>query len=607
MKKKKILASLLVAVFVSTAVLAGCGKKTEVKKDSVPQVLNYYTSAEPETLDAQQISGQPDAVIANMFIESLVRYSKQEGKYDPGVATKWTLDEANNTYTFELNKNAKWADGTAVTAKDFFFGWKLALDGGSPYAFMLTDYIVGAQEYADLTSESFYAGKDVTFSALVASRSAEKNKDKKAVLAANVSAALKLMPAAMKAEYDAQKKDLWSKVGIKETNGNIEIKLSQVVPYFVGLTANPVYCPVNEAFYNAHPTDYTLEAAGLNSNGPWKVTEWKHDDSFTLEKNANYWNKDNIKIDTIKLKVVKEVATRTNLLKTGALDGSAIQANDIKDFQDKAVLDQYKLQDLIDMPDYTIFYLEFNQFSNPITSNKNIRKAISLAMDRKGLVESVTQGDMAALSIIPEFFPGLKKSFREENGMALIEDNQPAKAKEALAAGLKELKLEKLPVQDVLFDQSDVGKKQAEKMQADLKAVGIDVNLVPVAWGDKLKRLKSGDFGICASGWGPDYVDVMTFLDLFESKNGNNYGKYNNPVYDKLIKDAKKEADPTKRMSYLYDAEKLLMADMVVAPKYFRVAHWTFKNYLTGVVNRGAGPATDFYWASVDMTAKNAK
>jgi oligopeptide transport system substrate-binding protein len=612
MKKKKLLASLLVATLVSATVLSGCGK-TEDKVDkkttetAVPQVLNYYSSAEPETLDAQQISGQPDAVLANMFIEGLVRYSKEEGKYDPGVATKWSLDEATNTYTFELNKNAKWADGTVVTAKDFFFGWKLALDGGAAYAFMLTDYVVGAQEYADLTTESFFAGKDAKFSALVESRSAEKDKTKKAAIAAKVTEALKLMTAEQTTEFDAQKVDLWSKVGIKETNGNIEVKLSKVIPYFVGLTANPVYYPVNEAFYNAHPKDYALEAAGLNSNGPWKITEWKHDDNFTLQKNDEYWNKENIKLDTINIKVVKEIATRTNLLKTGLLDGSKIQANDLKDFQDKAVLDQYKLQDLSDMPDYTIFYVEFNQFSNEITSNENIRKAISLALDRKGLVESVTQGDMAALSLIPEFFPGLDKSFREENGMALIEDNQVEKAKEALKAGLAELKLEKLPVQDLLYDEGDNGKKQAEKTQSDLKAIGIDISIVPVAWSDKLKRLKAGDFGICLSGWGPDYADVMTFLDLFESTNGNNYGKYNNPAFDKLIIDAKKEADPKIRMGYLYEAEKILMEDMAVAPRYFRIAHSTFKNYLTGVVVRGIGPATDFYWASVDMEKKTAE
>ena len=605
MKRKKLVASLMIGMFVSTSVLAGCAKKADVVQKKTPQVLNYYSASEPETLDAQQMSGAPDFQISNMFMESLTRFGKEDGKYEPGVATKWNLDKATSTYTFELNKNAKWADGTAVTAKDFFFGWKLALDNQSMYGFMFTDYIVGAQDYADLTSETFYAEKNATFKTLLNSRDAQKDKTKKTALAANVADALKAMPVAMKTEFDVKKKDLWSKVGIKETNGNIEIKLSKVVPYFVGLTANSVYCPVNEKFYNAHPKDYTLEAVGLNSNGPWVVKDWKHNDSFTLEKNPNYWNKSNIKIDTINLKVVNDIATRTNLLKTGALDGSAIQANDLKTFQDKATLDQYKLQDLIDMPDNSVFYLEFNQFNNKITSNMNIRKAMSLAMDRKGLVENVTQGDEVALSLVPNGFPGLTKTFREENGATLIEDNQQGKAKEALKAGLAELKLDKLPSQDILIDQGDVGKKQGEKIQSDLKAVGIDVNIIPVAWGDKLTRLKNGNFGICANAWGPDYMDPMTYLDLFESKNPSNYGRYSNPVYDKLINNAKSEVNPTKRMSYLYDAEKLLMTDSAIAPRYNRIAHWTFKDYLTGVVNRGAGPTTDFYWASIDMKMKN--
>jgi len=608
MKKKHLITALVLALVVSTGVLSGCSKaKTpEAVKEKTPQVLNYYSSDEPETLDAQQMTGQIDFSLANMFIESLTRFGKEEGKYEPGVAKSWTYDAASKTWTFVLNKEAKWVDGTVVSANDFFFGWKLALDGNSQYGFMITDYVLGAQEYASLTSESFYAEKDKAFKALVDSRDAEKDKTKKKPLATKVSDALKAMPAAIKTEFDAKKVDLWSKVGIKENNGNIEIKLSKECPYFVGLTANAVYCPVNEKFYNAHKTDYTLEAAGLNSNGPWVIKEWKHKDSFKLEKNPNYWNKANIKIDKIELKVVSEVATRTNLLKTGALDGSAIQANDLKIFQDKAVLDQYKLQDLIDMPDYTVFYLEFNLFNNPVTSNVNIRKAISLAMDRKGLTESVTQGDMPGLSLIPDYFPGLSKSFREENGKTLIEDNQKDKAKAALAVGLKELKLAKLPIQDVLIDQSDISKKQGEKLQSDLKDIGVDINIIPVAWGDKLTRLKTGDFGICASGWGPDYMDPMTYLDLFESTNGNNHGKYNNPAFDKLIQDAKKEANPEKRMSYLYSAEKMLMDEMVVAPKYFRIAHWTFKDYLTGVINRGAGPSTDFYWADVDMTKKDA-
>lgn len=609
MKKKKLITSILAAFFVSTVILAGCTKKEEVEKpvaEQKPQVLNYYTVDEPETLDAQLMTGSPEFQIVNMFMESLVRFGKEEGKYEPGVAKSWTYDEPSKTWTFELNKDAKWADGTAVTAKDFLFGWKYALDQQSQYGFMITDYVVGAADYAGLTLEGFYAGKDAKFKALVDSRDAEEDEAKLKTIAASVSEALKAMPEATKTEFDTTKADLWSKVGVKDNGGNVEVTLNSVVPYFVGLTANAVFCPVNEDFYKAHPDDYTLEAAGLNSNGPWVLKEWKHKDSFKLEKNPNYWNKENIKIDTVHLKVVTDVATRTNLLKTGAIDGSAIQANDLKAFQDKAVLDQYKLQDLIDMPDYAVFYLEFNHFNNKITQNANIRKAISLAQDRKGLVENVTMGDMAANSLVPEFFPGLEKSFREENGKTLFADDVEA-AKVALAAGLKELKLDKLPKLDVLISQSDVAKKIGEKFQSDLKQIGVDINLVPVAWGDKLARLKAGEFAISASGWGPDYMDPMTFLDLFESTNGNNHGLYNNPEYDKLIRSAKKEEDAAKRMGYLYEAEKMLIADSALAPQYARIMHITFRDYLNGVVIRGAGPTVDFYWADLDMAKKEAK
>lgn len=624
MKVKKIMVTLLAALL-AASVLAGC-KKTEPTKpaetkpaetkpaatapaNSGPKVLDYYVADEPETLDAQQMTGAPDMFLANMFIEGLARFGKEEGKYEPGVAKSWKYDQAANKYTFELNKDAKWADGTPVTAKDFFFGWKLALDEAAPYGFMMTDNIAGLKDYAALNKEKFYASKDAAFKALVDARNAEKDENKKKEAASKVADALKNMPANLVTEYGAAKQALWDKSGVKEVNGNIEISLAVPCPYFVGLTAFPVMYPVNEKFYNDHKgKDYTLEASGLNQNGPWIAKEWKHKDSLVFEKNPNYWNKANIKIDKINIKIVTDVATRTNLLKTGELDGSAIQAADLKTFTDKATRDQYKLSDMVDMPDYSVFYIEFNHFNNPITQNKNIRKAMALALDRKGFVDKINLGDEPGLALIPGEFPGLDKSFREENGKELFKDYDVAKAKEYLAAGLKELGMTSLPKQDMLIGTSDINKTIGEKIQSDLKAIGVEINLVPVPWGEKLTRLKNGEFGLCSSGWGPDYMDPMTFLDLFESTNGNNHGLYKNAKYDELIQKARNEKDAKTRMGYFYEAEKLLVVeDMAMVPHYNRIAHWTFKNYLTGVVNRGAGPATDFYWADLDMAAKTAQ
>lgn len=619
MKKKKLTALLLTGVMLFGAALTGCGsdggnekagqaKQSEGKSadSGKKKVVDYYSKAEPETLDAQKMSGAPDMLLANTFLEGLMRFGKEEGKYEPAVAESYTFDEKTNTYTFKLRKDAKWSDEKPVTADDFFFAWRTALEEQTVYNFMISQNIKGAQDYADVTKKSFIAGKDASLKALLEKENKEKDKEKKKAIKSKIANRIEKMTSAEKKEYQKTKDDLWAKVGVKSEGDNISIELVGPCPYFIGLTAFPVFYPMNKDFYEKHKADnsYGLEAAGLYSNGPWIVKEWKHKDQFKLVKNEKYWNKDNIKIDELNFKVVDKVETRTNLLKTGKLDGSAIQSKDIPDFKDLSTRQQLNLQDMINRPDYTAFYVEFNQFNNKYTMNKNIRKALSLAMDRKSFVEKISLGDKPALGLVPEAFPGLKKSFREENGKELIKDNDKAEAKKYLAKGLKELGINKLPAIDMIIDDSDVGQKLGVKFQQDWKEIGVTVNLMPLPWGEKLRRLKEGEFAMTSNGWGPDYVDPMTFLDLFESTNGNNYGKYNSPAYDKFIQQAREEKDATKRMSYFYKAEKMLMEDSSIAPQYFRMAHYVFKDYLKDVVVRGAGPQVDFYWADIDMSAK---
>lgn len=608
MKSKKIVATLLTLV-IAGSVFVGCKKNTpsdngDKTKSSAPQVLDYYVGDEPETLDAQKMSGAPDMFLENMFLEGLTRFGKEEGKYEPGVAKEWKFDEASNTWTFTLRNDAVWSNGEKVTANDFFFAWRRALEEQTVYSFMLSDYIKGADEYAATTKKSYLSAKDPAFKDLLGKISAEKDADKKKALTADRDKRIEAMTDAEKADYKKTKDDLWSKVAVKADGDKLSITLSKPCPYFVGLTAFAVYHPMNEKFFNEHPKDYTMEAVGLLSNGPWKMSAWTHDQSFKLEKNDNYWNKKNINLSELNIKIVKDVSTRTNLLETGKLDGSAIQSTDLKKYQDKGARDNLNLSDMVDMPDYTVFYFDFNQFNNKYTMNANIRKAFMYALNRQEMVDKISIGDTAALSVIPPFFPGLSKAFREENGAKLFEDNQTDKAKEFLAAGLKELGIDKLPKLSMLIDTGDISKNIATKWQQDLSKIGVEIELVPIPWSEKLTRLKSGDFALCSDGWGPDYLDPMTFLDLFESSNGNNYGKYNNAAYDKLIADAKAETDKTKRMDNLYKAEKQLIEDAVICPTYDRTAHWTYKNYLTDVVNRGAGPSTDFYWANIDMDQK---
>ena len=147
-----------------------------------------------------------------------------------------------------------------------------------------------------------------------------------------------------------------------------------------------------------------------------------------------------------------------------------------------ATLDELNLQAMINRSDFSIFYIDFNHFDNPITQNANIRKALMYAMDRTSFVEKINIGDEPALAFVPKTFPGLEKTFREENGMELFEDNNKEKAKEFLNGGLKELGMSELPALDMLIGDSDIDQKVAEKFQADWKEIGITVNLVPLPW-----------------------------------------------------------------------------------------------------------------------------
>lgn len=607
---KRFSAMSLAVLMIFGVALSGCGKseapqtvgeaQEQVSEENTnteyegEKVLDYYLSSEPQTLDPQQMWGQPDLQVENMFMEGLMRFGKDDSSLEPGVAKGYTYDEASNTYTFELRDDAKWEDGTPVTAEDFFFAWRMAIDTSGAYSFLISDYIEGAADYAAYDKPAFLTEKGVDFDGL-----SEEEK----------TARIEAMTEEELNEFKEKKDELWSNVKAVFEDSMIKITIGVPAPYFPNLTAFAVYAPVKEEFYTekSAANQYGIEAEGLLSNGPWKLDEWVHKDYFKLVKNENYWNKDNINIDVINMKIVNEVETRTNLLKTGALDGSAIQAKDVPDFEDMATLDELNLQPMINRSDFSVFYIEFNHFDNPITQNANIRKALMYAMDRTSFVEKINIGDRPALAIIPEAFPGLEKTFREENGMELFEDNNKDKAKEFLAAGLQELGMSELPTLDLLIGDSDIEQKVGEKFQADWKEIGINVNLVPLPWGERLTRLQNGDFGMSSSGWGPDYPDAMTFLDLFESVNPNNSGKYNNPKYDELIQAAKNEKDPEKRIQYMYDAEKILAEDAVIAPQYFRNVHFTFKKYVSGVVIRGVGATTDFYWTDIDMAAKEAE
>lgn len=550
-KGRKALFIVLALVLALGTVLAGCGsKKTEEKPsqnnagstDTKPaaeaQELHLIIGDEPPGLDSSKSTDSISFLLLNNAEEGLMRIG-EGNKPVPGIAESFEASEDGTKYTFHL-RDAKWNDGTPVTAGDFEYAWKRALDPktASEYAYIMYS-VKGAEDY-----------------------NTGKNTDP-------------------------------NSVGVKALDDKtLEVTLGSPAPYFVGLTAFATFYPLKKDFVEKQGEKYAAEAANLMFNGPFTISEWTHDQKVTLKKNPNYWDAANVKLDTITFDVVKDNSTAVNLYESGDIDSTGLARENV---------DLYKADpNFHTQNQLTLFYLNFNT-KDKAFSNANIRKAFSLSMDRTAYVNAIlNNGSTPATGLVPPGILGLKDEFRTENGN-LLQDNQTDQAKALLAQGLKELNLDKLPAIHFLSDDSDTAKKGAELLKETWrKNLGVDVVLDFVPFKERLKRTDEGKFQMAFSGWGADYNDPMTFMDLFVTGGGFNDTGWSNKDYDAAIQFGKTTADVEARMKKLEDAEKILMNDMPIAPVYFRGSAFVRKEYVKGIVEHPFGADADYKWAYIE-------
>ncbi|MGM9987458.1 MAG: peptide ABC transporter substrate-binding protein, partial [Bacillaceae bacterium] len=317
-------------------------KGKEEPKEAVKQVLTWPGAAELPSLDSSKSTDAESFVVLGNTIEGLYTLDSKE-EATPAMAEKFETSADGKVITFHLRKDAKWSNGDPVTAKDFEYAWKRLLDPAtkSEYAYIAYD-VKNAQEV---------------------------NEGKKKV----------------------------DELGVKAVDDHtFEVTLNTAVPYFVKLTTFPSFFPLNEKFVKEKGEKYALEAENLLSNGPFMMTEWKHEQSYQLKKNPTYWDAKNVKLEEINFKIVKDASTSTNLYEAGQLDRAGLSAEFIdkyKDHKDKKI-----------NPDASIFFLRLNQ-KNPALANVNIRKAIDLAYDKEGISTVIlNNGSTVANYLVPKGF-----------------------------------------------------------------------------------------------------------------------------------------------------------------------------------------------------------
>ncbi|HJO96023.1 MAG TPA: peptide ABC transporter substrate-binding protein [Victivallales bacterium] len=498
-----------------------------------------------KSIDPQLVTGITGSQVDVACMEGLTNV-KKDGVTVPAGAKSWTISKDGLVYTFHLRKNAKWSNGEAVTANDYFFGMKRALEPATAaqYAYFL---------YNVKNAEAYNSSKIKDF----------------------------------------------SKVGIKVINKyTLQITLAAPCTYFLQLVSAPTTFPCNEKFYNKVKSNYALTPKDMLYNGPWEMTQWitGAGGKFVFKKNPYYWDKKNIKIDNLIFKLINNPNTIAIMFKTNQLDLAKITADQLSQFKYNP---EYK-KEIKYIPGGGLWYLEFNMH-NKYLKNQKIRRAITLAINRSQLCKFVLKNHSKPLyAFIP---PGTKgpdgKTFREAYGNYNIKENIK-EAKKLLAEGKKELGITGPIHIKLLLNQGGVNQKVCVFIQQQLmKNLGLNVTLDVQTFQGRLVKMQQHDFDMIYAGWIPDYNDPMTYFDMFITGGGNNDPQYSDKEYDSLISKAKISPNDNQRMKYMHQAEQIFMKANPIAPLFVPYAIWLEKSWLKNVEFTQITPAVNFRWAYV--------
>ncbi len=519
--KMRSLTICLVLMLVLSTLLSACAPQAPTQGDAADappaaseKSISILMESEPPNIDPQIGTDLYSFFVAGHVLEGLVRV--YDGKVIPGIAEEWEISSDGLTYTFHL-RDAEWSDGVPVKAQDFEYSILRLLDPNTAasYAEVMGFYIKNAQKY--------FSG-EIT--------------DK-------------------------------TQVGVKVIDEKtLEIQLENPTGYFLRLLGFVCFLPSREDLVKQHGEAYAAEPDKMAYNGPYVVKEWKHEESVTLAKNPNFWNKDNIKMDIIECPIITDSKTALNLFEAGDLDFSSIPAD---------LLDSYIQNGKAKMmPNGGLFWLQFNYSSKDygkILGNVNFKKAVAHAIDREALVKAVVKRGSPATRYVPDNIMGVNDKFAAENPLNVLPVKaDPSKAKEYFDVALEELNLtvENFPTLKLLGADTSETRMYCEALQDMLlKNLGIKVELINVPSKQRLQAVKDRDYEIVYANWFPDYDDPMTYLDIWITGGGFNRSDYTNPKYDVLISEAKAATDEKVRQQKMFEAEKIALEDMIVVP-----THW---------------------------------
>lgn len=557
--KKRILPLLLTAAMV--AGLAGCGssaakettaasdnnqttaESTEAGSTTGEKILKVQVGPDPETVDPALNSAVDGGNMILHAFEGLLTLD-ENGQLKEGQAESWETSEDGLTWTFHLRDGLKWSDGTDLTAKDFVYSWQRVCDPNvaAPYAETVLGMVKGYDEAV--------AG-DIT-------------------------------------KLDVQAPD----------EKTVVVNLANPCPYFGELAAFATLNPVQQATVEANGDAWATSADTYISNGPFMMTEWVPGSHITFSKNPNYWNAEAIKLDKLEFELIEDSNAAYSAYTSGEVDM-------IKDVPTEEIPSLQGNDDFHVEPIIGTYYVSLN-LQKEYFQDARVRKALSLAIDRNYVANTLMQGTYSPASSIvgPGWLDTDGSSFAENanGGTPYIDnDNFDANLEEAKKL-LEEAGYpngEGFPQIEYTTNDAGYHKVVAEYLQQAWAAIGIDLKVNIVEWASFTPMRRNGEFDVARNGWVGDYTDPSNILELFCTTNGNNDGKYTNAVFDAAIEDSRVTTDAATRSADLHKAEDALMNDAGCIPIAYYNDFWLQSSKITGSWHSSNG---FWYFMYADIT-----
>jgi len=470
------------------------------------QQISVGISSEPQVLDPRLIRDTPSVNVSHMLFEGLMQ-KNYVGKIVPALASFVEKSQDGTKYTFTLRKSV-WSDGTPVTAHDFEYSWKSILNPNFPAPNAYQLYIIkGAQDAK--------AGK------------------------------ISIDDIAVKAIDDH----------------TLVVELIQPIPYFLELTTTHFYAPVNKKWAEETKKNIFSNPEAIPTNGPFKLSEWNRNSELIVVKNPMYWDSRQVHLDKISLLVVDE-NTALQMFQRGEIDWVGSPMSMIPSDAISTLKAQGRL---MITPADGVHLFRLNTEREPL-NNSNLRKALAYSINRRSLVEHVTQANQQpATGIVPLSY-GLQH-------IPYFEDNNVTMAWTHFQDALMEIGVSKDDLRPItlVYTPSERNQKIVQAIQQQWnEALGLTIRLEACESAVFYDRLQEKNYDISIGSWYGDIRDPINFLEVFKYKSSRtNNTQWENSRYISLLDQSSLEANPYARKILLGKAENIIINDMAVIPLYY--------------------------------------